>query len=167
MKKVKKEVVNKPRFNKWIGWMYIVLTIFVSGLFIGISVGTDVLSRPPPASVIFLGLMIFVIILMAFTTASFYKTTYVVADGMLRAWSPFTIIRIRLKDIKSVERTRIPFHVRLYGASLYSGLFYIPSMGWVKSIMTNFSDGLLITMKGNKRYLITPSHPDKFMKLLK
>ena len=53
------------------------------------------------------------------------------------------------------------------GASFYSGRFYIAGAGWTKTIMTNLVDGVLITDKNGKHYLITPSNPDKFVKLLK
>lgn len=115
--------------------------------------------------------MVFVVVLMAVTAYGLYRTKYVIRGGILSSWSPFAIIRLRLKDIKEVEITRIPFHIRIYGAGLYCGLFYIPGLGRTKTIMTNLSDGVLITTKdrkhGKKYYLITPSDPERFVKLLK
>jgi hypothetical protein len=110
--------------------------------------------------------MIFALFLLSFTTFSLYRTKYVIQNDVLSSWSPFVKISLKIKDIKKVERTLIPFHVRV-GASLYCGMFYIPELGWTKAVITNLSDGLLITDKNNKRYLITPSNPDKFKKILK
>jgi hypothetical protein len=75
-------------------------------------------------------------------------------------------IRLPLKNIKRVERTRVPYHLRV-GASDYCGIFYIPGVGWTRTIMTNVTDGVLIYAKDGRKYLITPSHPDKFARLLK
>jgi hypothetical protein len=73
---------------------------------------------------------------------------------------------LKLKDIKKVEKTMVPMHFR-FGASLYSGYFYVPSLGWVGSIITNLRDAIIITTKNGKYYMITPLNPEKFMKLLK
>lgn len=158
-------MINKPRISKWIGGMYTILTIFILILYITITFVSDIRSSPLYSQLFFFGIMIFVLFLMAFTTCSLYKTKYVLQDGVLYSWSPFAIIKIKLKDIKKVERTMIPFHIRV-GASLYSGRFYIPSLGWTRAIITNLSDGVLITTKDKKHYLITPSNPDRFIKLL-
>ena len=162
---MKKKVINKPRISKWIGGMYAILTILITILFLGIVFGTDIRFESINSQFLFFGIMLFVLFLMSFITFSFYKTKYVIQDGILYSQSPFAIIKLRLKDIKKVERTMIPIHIRV-GASLYSGRFYIPSLGWTKAIITNLSDGVLITTKDKKHYLITPSNPEKFIKKL-
>jgi hypothetical protein len=43
----------------------------------------------------------------------------------------------------------------------------VPNLGWVGSIITNLRDAILITTKKGKYYMITPSNPEKFMKMLK
>jgi len=159
-------MINKPKISKWIGRMYLITTVFILVLFTAISFRTNIFSKPYSSQLLFFGLMIFILMLLGLTSFSFYRTKYVIDNGILYSWSPFAIIKLRLKDIKKVERMIVPFHFRV-GASLYSGMFYIPSLGWTKSIITNLSDGLLITTKGNRRYLITPSNPDRFKKLLK
>jgi len=159
-------LINKPRISRWIGGMYAVLTIFITILFIGITFGTDIMLSPINLQILFFGITVFAMFILSFTTCSFYKTKYVINDGILYSWSPFAVINIKLKDIKKVERTRVPFHIRV-GASLYSGRFYIFGLGWTKSIITNLNDGLLITTKDNKHYLITPYNPDRFAKMLK
>ena len=117
-------------------------------------------------SVLFLLLCAMIIVLFVAIVLAYYKTTYVIRDKILYSWSPFMVIRLPLKDIRKVEQTRVPVHMRV-GASLYSGFFYIPNVGWTRAIITNLHDGLLIYAKSGRKYLITPSHPDKFAKLLK
>jgi energy-coupling factor transporter transmembrane protein EcfT len=160
-----KNIVNKPRISKWVGGMYGIITVFIPILFIAITFGTDIRLSPLYSQFFFFGIMIFISFIMGLMTYSFYRTEYVIHDGVLYSWSPFAIIKLKLNDIKKVERTIVPFHIRV-GASLYSGRFYIPSLGWTKSIITNLSDGVIITTKDNKRYLITPSNPDRFVKSL-
>jgi hypothetical protein len=161
-----KIMINKPRMTKWIGGMYKTLTIFIAIVFIAIAFGTNIISSTLNFQILFFGLMAFALLLLGLTTYSLYRTKYVLQSGVLHSWSPFAVINLKLRDIKKVERTMIPVHIRV-GASLYSGRFYIPNLGWTKAIITNLSDGVLITTKDNKRYLITPSDPDKFVKLLK
>ena len=161
-----RNVINRPSISKWVGGMYTFLTILMLILFVAIGFGTDITSGPPNLQIFFFGMMIFALFVMGLTTYSFYGTKYVIHDGILYSWSPFAIIKVKLNNIKKIERTMVPFHIRV-GASLYCGRFYIPGLGWTKAIITNLSDGVIITTKDNKRYLITPSNPDRFVKLLK
>ena len=159
-------MINKPRISNWIGGTYIAITILILALFtfsiIEVSMTADLLFLRS----FFIILMVFVSLLMLTTTYWFYSTKYVIDNGMLTSWSPFAIIKIKIKDITKLERILIPVHFRV-GASFYSGYFYVPGLGWTKSIITNLSDGVLITTKDKKHYLITPSNPDKFLKSLK
>jgi len=161
-----KNVINKPRISKWIGETYKIMTISILIVFVAVALATNIASAPPYAQNLFFGLMAFALLLLGITTISIHRTKYVIRDGVLYSWSPFAVIKLALKDIKKVERTMVPAHFRV-GASMYSGRFYIPGLGWTKAIITNFTDGLLITTKDKKRYLITPSNPDRFAKLLK
>ena len=161
-----KKVINKPRISKWVGGGYIAITIFIAILFLFIGSLSDIRSGPVNLKIIVYSVMTFALLLLGSITFSLYRTKYVIQNGVLSSWSPFAKINLKIKDIKNIERTRIPFHIRV-GASLYCGMFYIPEFGWTKTIITNLSDGLLITDKNNKHYLITPSNPEKFKKLLK
>jgi len=158
-----KNIINRPRISKWIGGGYIIITSFIAVLFLFIVSLADIRSSPLDLQIFLYAVMIFVLFLLVFITFSLYRTKYVIRNGMLVSWSPFVKINLKLKDIKKVEKTLIPFHIRI-GASLYCGIFYIPELGWTKAIITNFSDGLLITDKNNKRYLITPLNSEKFKK---
>jgi len=156
---------NKPRISKWIGGMYAISTIFVAILYIAITFGTNLRTSPFSLQIFFFGVMFSVLFIVGLAAISLYRTKYVISDGVLYSWSLFAVIRLKLNDIKKVERAIVPIHFRV-GASLYSGRFYVPSLGWTKSIITNLTDGVIITTKDNKHYLITPSNPDKFVRLL-
>jgi hypothetical protein len=66
--------------------------------------------------------------------------------------------RIFLDTIESVERTLIPFGIRLFGASGYGGYYHFPNIGRAFVVITNFRDGVLIRAKQGI-YLITPRTP--------
>ncbi len=157
---------NKPRISKWIGGCYLLLFVFVAAIFISIALWADVFSVMW-AGILFAVVMIAALALTGATAYSFYRTVYVIRDGYLRSWSLFAVVNLRLKDITKVEKTRIPFYFKGWGASVYSGFFYIPAFGWTRVIMTNMTDGVLITDRNGKRYLITPSNPAGFIKSLK
>ena len=156
---------NKPRVSKWILGGYLLLAIMVSGIFI-----TLALVIPFRSSIgfeLFCLLTIVVVALVCAAPYSLYTTRYVINKGKLSSRSIFASIDIDKKDIAKVEQTRIPFMFRGFGAGVQSGGFYIPGIGWTKVIMTNLIDGVLLKTKDNKNYLITPSNPKGFVKLLK
>jgi hypothetical protein len=156
-----KEVINKPLVSNWIGGMYISILIFVALLYLIVYLEATIFLKS-----VFNAIMILILLIILITTMGFYNTKYRIKDGFLYSWSPFMIIKVNIKDIKKVEKTTVPMHFRV-GASLYSGSFYVPNLGWVNSIITNLKDAILITTKKGKYYMITPSNPEKFMKLLK
>jgi hypothetical protein len=157
--------VNKPEISRWIGGMYIGITIFVLALFFSLC-GLFYLYPPELiVKVVALVAMFVATMFVVWITASLYDTEYTIEQGVLRSRSPFTKIEVRLKDIEKAERLLVPVHFRV-GASLYCGWFYVPNVGWVRSIITNLRDAVMITARGGRRYLITPSQPEKFVRRL-
>lgn len=159
------DIKNKPRISRWIGRFYILLTILIAVLYTTIALQTNI-PRFLYAGIFFTMLMVAILLLIGVIAYGFYKTKYVIRNGFLYSWSPFAIINLKLNNITKIEQTRVPFYFKGMGASFYSGIFYIPSLGWAKVIITNFADGVLITDKNGKHYLITPSNPDAFAKSL-
>jgi hypothetical protein len=147
----------------WIGGGYLLLTAIVASLFAAVVLSSDMLGAGYAGELV-LALMVLVLILLCVVAGGVFGTEYVIGNGVLTCWSPFAVIRIRTADIAKAERTRIPFYFKGFGASLYSGNFYAPGTGWMKTVMTNMTDGVLITDKRGKHYLITPSNPDAFVK---
>ncbi len=157
-------VVNVPK-KGWIGTMYTFITAFVT--LIAAVVLYNLASLMTYWGVLVLLITFsFIIAMFGFITFCYHGTKYVIRDMTLYSWSPFMVIRLPLKDVRKVELTRVPVHVRV-GASLYCGFFYIPNVGWTRSIITNLTDGLLIYARNGRKYLITPSQPGKFARLLK
>jgi len=159
-----KTVVNVPR-KKWIGRGWIILTAIMAAVFVFVFTAASP-EMSYPEKVFFVSMCALITVLFVVIIVAYYRTKYVIGNGTLHAWSPFMTINLPLKDIAKIERTRVPYHLRV-GASDYCGFFYIPGVGWTRTIMTNVTDGILIYGKDGKKYLITPSDPDKFAKLLK
>lgn len=154
---------NRPRISKWIGRAYLILTLAIIVLYIGLMITIPIVQ----AQIILSAVMIAVIIALFIVIVALYKTKYTIKEGRLYSWSPFATINISTKDITKVEITRIPFYFKGFGASVYSGRFYIPAVGWTRVIITNLTDGVLIKTKNGRNYLITPSDPKSFVKALK
>jgi hypothetical protein len=159
------DTVNKPRISKWIGRGYVLLVVVLVGLYGAILVLTGIQDMVL-ASILFTTVMTFVVILVGAVAYCFYGTVYTIKEGRLHSWSPFATIDLEIQDITKIERTRVPFYFKGFGAGLYSGMFFIPAFGWTKVIITNLTDGLLISDKNGKKYLITPSDPAGFSNML-
>ena len=158
------EIVNKPYKSRWICGFYALTTIFIALLYLVVYLLA--INEAYSFKMVFSLIMILVFLLIMGITIGFFTTRYRIRDGTLYSWSPFVVINLKLKNIKKVEKILVPLYIR-FGASLYSGLFYVPSLGWVRCIITNLRDAILITTKDSKYYMITPSNPKKFIKLLK
>jgi len=161
-----REVVNKPYKSRWIAGLYIFLTIIIALFYLTIYLFGELYLLPCSAQIIIGGVMLLVVLMLSTLIINFYTTKYKIKDGLLASWSPFVAIKIKLKDIKNIERIIYPFNLKV-GASFYCGFFYVPNLGWVRSIITNLRDVILITTKDGKYYMITPSNPERFMRMLK
>jgi|GEM_PF-574702 hypothetical protein len=154
---------NKPRISKWIGGGYLLLFLLIVVIYVAIGLWSGVFNYLV-AGIIYNIAMLCAIVLIGVTVYCLYNTSYVVKDDSLHSGSPFATMNISLQDIETIEQTRIPFYFKGWGASLYSGRFYIPAVGWARVIITNLTDGVLITGKDGRHYLITPSDPAEFVK---
>jgi hypothetical protein len=161
-------IVNRPNVSKAIVAVYeviVVLTLAVTALFVGLVIFSSIEIIAGVAACVVLALVSLVMILIL---ASIYRTSYVVTDDELVINTTRVIggrKTIPLKKISSVEKTFIPFGIRLFGASFYGGYYNIPSLGRAFLVITNFQDGLLIkTEQGN--YIITPSNPLGFKEII-
>jgi len=157
-------IVNKPVVSRAIAATYEVLTVFIIALaglvtYLTFSSRIGLIALMVESVVLgFAGLVMLVIL------ASIYRTSYTLTENELIIRTTRLIggsKTIPLRTINSVEKTIIPFGIRLFGASFYGGYYYIPSLGRVFLAMTNFQDGLLIKTE-NGNYIITPSKPLDF-----
>jgi hypothetical protein len=159
--------VNKPEVSRATAYTYGVLFVFIVSLVVFFSFAAF-LTPLGVGGIIASIVSAFVGVVIGLILMSLYRTRYVLTDKDL-------IIRttkliggskiIPLKDVKSVEKTLIPFGIRLFGASFHGGYYHIPNLGRAFLTITNFKDGLLIETSQHK-YIITPSDPEKFKALI-
>ena len=159
--------VNKPEVSRIIVGFYVGMTVFVSVVF-GV-VFFFVYTEASPDSVLAMAVLVPVIILvelvMMWAVASIFRTRYVLTESELVLEASSLIggtKRIPLETIQSLQRTLIPFGIKLLGASFHGGYYYLPSLGRAFMAITNYRDGVLIKAK-NGNYVITPSNPENFI----
>jgi len=159
--------VNKPEVSRVIVGFYVGMTVFVSVVF-GI-VFYFIFTESPPNSLVAMAILVPVIILveavMLGAVASIYRTRYILTDSELILETSSLIggsKTIPLETIQSMQRTLIPFGIKLLGASFHGGYYYLPSLGRAFMVITNYRDGVLIKAQ-NGIYVITPSNPEELI----
>ncbi len=160
---VEMNVINKPDVSRAIALMYGVLIVFIAAVtvfFLYAAFFTPMGILGIVASIV----SAFVGVVMLLILASLYRTRYILTNEKLIIRTTKLIggeKAVPLKAVKSIEKTLIPFGVKLFGASFHGGYYHVPSVGRAFLSITNFKDGLLIkTDHGN--YLITPNNPLDF-----
>ena len=160
-------VINKPNVSRAIALSYEILFIFmiaVTVFFLYCAFLTPMGIVGSAASLVstFVGAIMFLI------AASLYRTRYILTDAELVMRTTKLIggnKTVSLKTVKSIEKTMIPFGIRLFGASFHGGHYHIPGLGRAFLSITNLDDGLLIKADhGN--YIITPNNPLGFKEIL-
>jgi hypothetical protein len=84
----------------------------------------------------------------------------IIIDGLIRK------ISIDILNIETAKKIPIPFGFRLFGAQFLGGVYYFPGIGNASVTMSNFDDGVLITTKQKKNYIITPKNPQDFINII-
>jgi hypothetical protein len=160
-------MINKPEVSRSIALVYVGVAVFI--VVIAVVLLCFGLPLTNPAGIFALALLVVVEAITLSILASIYRTEYVLEDNELVLKASLFIggnKRIALKTVKSVEKTLIPFGFRLFGASFYGGHCYIPSIGRVFAVITNFRDGILIRAQ-DQTYLITPKNPEDFARTIR
>jgi hypothetical protein len=160
-------VVNKPEVSGPLAWFYNAMAGLVAAL--GVLITFLYLQTEQVALAVGLVVMVVVEIVIVSIAVSMHRTKYTLTQHELIMRASVFIggtKKIPLETIESLQRTLIPFGIRLFGASGYGGYYYFPSVCRAFVVITNFKEGVLIkTKQGN--YLITPKSPDEFIESLK
>ena len=114
-----------------------------------------------------IGLFSFIGLILIYTTARAQRTLYTLERHKINIYGAMGTRSISYDEIESIKKSAIPIGLRLYGSSFLGGWYYLPGIGntWVS--MTNFKDGVLISTRNEKKYLITPSEPERFIDAIK
>ena len=160
-------VVNKPEVSRSLRWFYNATAILLAAL--GAFIAYLSLQTRIVGLAVGLVVVVAVEIIIISIAVSMYRTEYTLTQYELIIKASVFVggtKRIPLETIESIERTLIPFGIRLFGATGYGGYYYFPNIGRAFMVITNFRDGVLIkTKQGN--YLITPMKPDEFIESIK
>ncbi len=150
------EITFTPRLSKWIAGMYWSILAFLVFMLIAI-----------PLQVIFLVVFLPVIVMFVFIMLKAYRMKFTIGENRIIVNGIFKKNRIEIAAIKSIDKIPMPAGFRLFGASFLGGWYYLPGIGKAWVTMGNFQDGVLISTKKGKHYLITPQDPLKFIEAVK
>lgn len=156
--------VFRPRLSRWIMGMYWAILVFLAAVMtlVPAATGMDAFSGALFASVFSLALL-----LVAFVVVRAYRMKFTVTETRIIINGIFRKNVIEKSDVQSIEKTPVPFGIRLFGASFLGGWYYLPGIGKAWMSIGNFEDGVMITTKGKKHYVITPKKPLDFIRLVK
>ena len=158
-------IVNHPYVSRRIAYLY----ASTLGIVIAATLYMAFFA-PLQGRLVAIAVMALVSVVISFILRGIYGTRYVIADGELVIRASRLIggtKRIKLSSITSVRRVSIPrLGLRLFGASFHGGYYYLPGIGRVFMVITNFSDGVLVECIDGSRYVITPRDPDGFVESL-
>ena len=158
------EMTFTPRLSRWIVGMY--WSIFVFLIFMLVAV-PFLLEISPWEKILFLVVFLAVLVIFIFIMVKAYRMRFTIEKNRIIVSGVFTENRIKISDIKSIDKVPIPAGIRLFGASFLGGLYYLPGIGRAWVSMGNFQDGVLISTKKGKHYVITPQEPLKFIETVK
>lgn len=148
------DLVFKSKVSNWIAGLYWSILIFLGIMFFAVPYFS-----PMTFFVIFL--------IIGFTLFKAYRLYFIISNKSLIIGGLLKNHEILFSDINEVRKVPIPFGFRLFGASFLGGKYYFPGIGTAWVVMSNFDDGVLISTKRKKNYVITPRDPPHFIKIIK
>lgn len=156
-------VINKPDVSRAITSTYAVLAVFIAAVTVFLLYAAF-FTPMGIVGIVASTVLAFVEVVMLLILASLYRTRYILTNEELIIKTTKLIgggKTIPLETVKSIEKTLIPFGVKLFGASFHGGYYHIPGLGRAFLSITNFKDGLLIKTD-QRNYVITPDNPLDF-----
>ena len=117
--------------------------------------------------VLLMGLFALIDMFLLYLLLRAYRTRYTLCQDDLNVYGAMGTKKIPYGEIESIKRSAIPSGLRLYGVSFLGGWYYLPGIGRTWVSMTNFKDGILISTLDDKRYLLTPAEPERFIQSIK
>jgi hypothetical protein len=157
------DIIFKSRFSKWIAGMYWIILASQILILIGILLTVPLtIVQKSLFIVIFDSICIMFIYLIwkGYTMKFIISKKQIIINGLIRK------ISIDIPNIEIIQKTSIPVGFRLFGAQFLGGAFFFPEIGNTSVTMSNFDDGVLITTKEKKHYIITPQNPQNFIQLI-
>ena len=158
------EMTFTPRLSRWITGMYWSIFAFLAFMLVAMPFLVKMSSWE---KVLFQGTFLAVLAMFIFIMLKAYRMRFTIEKDRIIVSGVFKENRIEISDIKSIDKGPIPAGIRIFGASFLGGLYYLPGIGRAWVSMGNFQDGVLISTKKGKHYVITPRKPLKFIEIVK
>ncbi len=158
------EMTFTPRLSKWIAGMYWSILAFLIFMLVAVSFLAEMSFWE---EVLFLVVFLAVLVMFIFIMVKAYRMRLTIEKNQIIVNGVFKENRIKISDIKSIDKVPIPAGIRLFGASFLGGLYYLPGIGKAWVTMGNFQDGVLISTQKDRHYVITPQEPLKFIQTVK
>ena len=155
--------VFRSRLSKWsIGfYWFLFIVIIVLAVLPLLSV------KVQSARLTFMLLMSSALLLFIYIIVKAYNIKFTITGKTIVIDGVFCKKTVKISDIKSIQKTYIPFGFKICGASFLGGYYYFPAIGTSGVAIGTFEDGVLITTNQKNHYLITPENPLEFIKNLK
>lgn len=156
-------IVFGSRFSRCIAGMYFAILAFLVLMLVYMPLNVEM---EPFERVAFIVLFTLVLLIFIFIVVRAYRMKFTVTSHHIIVSGIFKQNRIEIAGIQSIYKTAIPFGFRLFGASFLGGWYYLPGVGKAWVVMSNFQDGVLISTKQGKHYVITPEEPYEFIRVV-
>lgn len=157
------DIIFKSRFSKWIAGMYWI--VLASQIIILFGIPLTV-----PMTFVVKGLFVFIFtcisIMFVYLIWKGYTMEFIISKKQIIIYGLLRKISIDISNVENIKKIPIPFGFRLFGAQFLGGVYYFPGIGNASVTMNNFDDGVLITTKQKKNYVITPQNPQDFIKII-
>ena len=144
-----------------------VVTIVTTILFAAIIVGQFLLIKDEGRSVPIFTTII--LLLIYFGTFSFRPISYKLTDDKLiihRPLSDIKIIRAEIQNVKQLDKGKLSWAFRVFGVGGlfgYWGKFSNTKLGSMTWYATRRNNAVLVTTIYNKKIILTPNEPEKFV----
>jgi len=161
--KTENEVEFETEMSRSVSWFY-----FTTMILLGVLGGVIIIFTPLNTIEKILLMVLFTCIdlVLYYTLVRANRTLYTLNPHEIKIYGAMGIKAISYEQIESIKESAIPCGLRLFGSSFLGGWYYLPGIGRTWVSMTNFKDGVLISTQDNKKYLITPKEPRRFIEII-
>ena len=161
--KKENEVEFKAEMSRSISWFY-----FTTMILLCLLGGIIIIFAPLNAieKILLIGLVACIDLVLYYQLARAYRTLYTLNPNEIRIYGAMGTKTISYEQIESVKESAIPQGLRLFGSSFLGGWYYLPGIGRTWVSMTNFKDGVLISTDDDKKYILTPKEPRRFIEII-
>jgi hypothetical protein len=161
--KKENEVEFETEMSRSISWFYFTTMILlcVLGAIITIFAPLNIIEK-----ILLIVLFGCIDLVLYYTLARANMTLYTLNPHEIKIYGAMGTKTISFDQIESIKESAIPCGLRLFGSSFLGGWYYLPGIGRTWVSMTNFKDGVLISTQDNKKYLITPKEPRRFIEII-